>query len=70
MLTRHPELVSGSRLEMLNQVQHDGVVVTSLRIPPLRHPELVSGSRLSPSTFQGLVFEMLNRVQHDGVGGC
>ena len=72
---RHPELVSGSRFflyvtlnlfqgpffEMLNQVQHDEVVVASPWTPPihhpehqrsasprttpLRHPELVSGSR-------------------------
>jgi len=67
---------------MLNQVQHDEVVVASPWTPPIRHPEFISGSRLwdaesssawrgsgsvTLNSFQGLVFEMLNQVQHDEV---
>jgi hypothetical protein len=75
-------LFQGPFFEMLNQVQHDEVVVASPWTPPIRHPEFISGSRLwdaesssawrgsgsvTLNSFQGLVFEMLNRVQHDGV---
>ena len=65
---RHPELVSGSRFclyvtlnlfqslvfEMLNQVQHDEVVVASPKTPPLRHPE--HHFCVTLNLFQGLSF--------------
>jgi len=53
---------------MLNQVQHDEVVVASpwTPSPPIRHPE--HHPYVTLNLFQGPFFEMLNQVQHDEVG--